>query len=162
MISVRDFEGLQWGWRDLTVKYRPRITLSEAIHIQYHDFWTMTTDKDKSFDCTLCPRSFARLEHLQRHRRSHTKEKPFQCPMCSHAFTRSDLLLRHKRLAHSAAIPTNGPTHSPPSASSTSTFLGLGEEEQPTSPSRSDTYRQLVTSEATYRRSSTKTSLNGQ
>lgn len=126
----------------------------------------MSTNKDKSFGCTLCPRYFARLEHLQRHRRSHTKEKPFQCTLCSHAFTRSDLLLRHKRLSHSAANPTNGSiqsTQSPRSRSSTSTFLGWEDEQPPTSPSRSDPHQQtILTGEATYRCTSVNTSLNGQ
>lgn len=121
----------------------------------------MSTNKKKNFDCTLCPRSFARLEHLQRHRRSHTKEKPFQCAVCPHAFTRSDLLLRHKRLAHSATSPTLGAAQSPRSRSSTSTFLGLGEEELPTTPSRSDIYQQIVTDEAIYQRSSINTPFNG-
>ncbi|KAF7555448.1 hypothetical protein G7Z17_g2167 [Cylindrodendrum hubeiense] len=48
--------------------------------------------------CTYCSRSFARAEHLHRHRRIHTREKPYTCD-CGVAFTRRDLLTRHWRLA---------------------------------------------------------------
>ena len=36
-------------------------------------------DKPRPHICRSCVRSFARLEHLQCHERSHTKEKPFEC-----------------------------------------------------------------------------------
>ncbi|KIW69994.1 hypothetical protein PV04_02306 [Phialophora macrospora] len=54
----------------------------------------------KTFVCHRCDRKFARLEHLQRHERSHTKEKPYHCVICIRAFTRKDLLTRHLRLYH--------------------------------------------------------------
>ncbi|KAH6680400.1 hypothetical protein B0J14DRAFT_444583, partial [Halenospora varia] len=52
-------------------------------------------DKPRPHVCGTCNRSFARLEHLKRHERSHTKEKPFECPECARCFARRDLLLRH-------------------------------------------------------------------
>ncbi|KAJ4199131.1 hypothetical protein NW759_016154 [Fusarium solani] len=84
------------------------------------------TKLPKTHRCQRCSRDFARLEHLQRHERSHTKEKPFRCSRCTKAFTRKyeplftvhplglsivsrkwlltmlhrDLLRRHDRLAH--------------------------------------------------------------
>ncbi|CEO60345.1 hypothetical protein PMG11_04976 [Penicillium brasilianum] len=61
----------------------------------------------KPYLCQRCPRAFARLEHLQRHDRSHTKEKPYVCVQCPKAFTRKDLLARHERLTHQ---PGNSPT----------------------------------------------------
>ncbi|KAH8599870.1 hypothetical protein B0O99DRAFT_466636, partial [Bisporella sp. PMI_857] len=58
------------------------------------------TDKPRPHVCGTCQRSFARLEHLKRHERSHTKEKPFECPECARCFARRDLLLRHQQKLH--------------------------------------------------------------
>ncbi|EXJ94557.1 zinc finger protein ADR1 [Capronia coronata CBS 617.96] len=67
------------------------------------------TDKPRPHVCTTCMRSFARLEHLKRHERSHTKEKPFQCPECARCFARRDLLLRHQQKLHSSTTPSSRP-----------------------------------------------------
>ncbi|KAK4076894.1 hypothetical protein Purlil1_12518 [Purpureocillium lilacinum] len=37
------------------------------------------SDKTRPHVCAACQRSFARLEHLNRHERTHTREKPFEC-----------------------------------------------------------------------------------
>ena len=65
------------------------------------------TDKPRPHVCATCTRSFARLEHLKRHERSHTKEKPFACPECTRCFARRDLLLRHQQKLHMTALPTS-------------------------------------------------------
>lgn len=67
------------------------------------------TDKPRPHICGTCQRSFARLEHLKRHERSHTKEKPFQCPECSRCFARRDLLLRHQQKLHQTTTPSSRP-----------------------------------------------------
>ncbi|KAJ9602898.1 hypothetical protein H2200_012678 [Cladophialophora chaetospira] len=67
------------------------------------------TDKPRPHVCTTCMRSFARLEHLKRHERSHTKEKPFECPECTRCFARRDLLLRHQQKLHSSTTPSARP-----------------------------------------------------
>ncbi|KAK0623818.1 fungal-specific transcription factor domain-containing protein [Immersiella caudata] len=67
------------------------------------------TDKPRPHVCGTCQRSFARLEHLKRHERSHTKEKPFQCPECSRCFARRDLLLRHQQKLHQTTTPSSRP-----------------------------------------------------
>lgn len=69
-------------------------------------------DKPRPHACTTCGGSFARLEHLTRHERSHTKEKPFECFECTRCFARKDLLLRHQHKLH-----TINPTSSQPRAS---------------------------------------------
>src|SRR5271156_1221380 len=77
------------------------------------------TDKPRPHICATCTRSFARLEHLKRHERSHTKEKPFECPECSRCFARRDLLLRHQQKLHSTTTPSSRPRNRRESASST-------------------------------------------
>ncbi|KAL3473949.1 fungal-specific transcription factor domain-containing protein [Aspergillus californicus] len=67
------------------------------------------TDKPRPHGCTTCGRSFARLEHLKRHERSHTKEKPFECPDCARCFARRDLLLRHQQKLHMTTTPASRP-----------------------------------------------------
>ncbi|EHY56252.1 zinc finger protein ADR1 [Exophiala dermatitidis NIH/UT8656] len=53
----------------------------------------------KSLPCRFCNRHFRRLEHVQRHERTHTKETPFRCP-CGKSFSRRDLQRRHEKAAH--------------------------------------------------------------
>lgn len=67
------------------------------------------TDKPRPHVCATCQRSFARLEHLKRHERSHTKEKPFECPECARCFARRDLLLRHQQKLHQTSTPSARP-----------------------------------------------------
>src|SRR4051794_4496264 len=73
------------------------------------NFLPPKTDKPRPHICATCTRSFARLEHLKRHERSHTKEKPFECPECSRCFARRDLLLRHQQKLHSTTTPSSKP-----------------------------------------------------
>ncbi|KAJ4149916.1 hypothetical protein LMH87_010690 [Akanthomyces muscarius] len=75
------------------------------------------TDKPRPHVCATCQRSFARLEHLKRHERSHTKEKPFECPECQRCFARRDLLLRHQQKLHQTTTPSARPRNRRESAS---------------------------------------------
>ncbi|KYK56626.1 hypothetical protein DCS_03628 [Drechmeria coniospora] len=75
------------------------------------------TDKPRPHVCGTCQRSFARLEHLKRHERSHTKEKPFDCPECGRCFARRDLLLRHQQKLHQTSTPSSRPRNRRESAS---------------------------------------------
>ncbi|KAL3423378.1 zinc finger protein [Phlyctema vagabunda] len=79
------------------------------------------TDKPRPHVCGTCQRSFARLEHLKRHERSHTKEKPFECPECARCFARRDLLLRHQQKLHMTTTPSSRPRNRRESAASTTT-----------------------------------------
>ncbi|KAH6973990.1 hypothetical protein EDB80DRAFT_318697 [Ilyonectria destructans] len=76
------------------------------------------TDKPCPYVCGTCQRSFARLEHLKRHKLTHTKEKPFECPVCKRRFARGDLLLRHQQKLHQTSTLPSGPRSRRKSASS--------------------------------------------
>ncbi|KAH7020959.1 uncharacterized protein B0I36DRAFT_252471 [Microdochium trichocladiopsis] len=58
--------------------------------------------KPKTLPCRYCSKRFRRVEHVQRHERTHTKEKPFSCgwARCGKTFGRRDLLVRHEKLVH--------------------------------------------------------------
>ncbi|KAL4806830.1 fungal-specific transcription factor domain-containing protein [Aspergillus unguis] len=81
----------------------------------------MVKKATREYECPRCSRSFARLEHLQRHERS---QKPFGCDKCTKSFTRKDLLVRHERLAHSSS-PAAPTPESNPTASTEPVFDGL-------------------------------------
>ncbi|KAK6637320.1 hypothetical protein RUM44_007735 [Polyplax serrata] len=55
-------------------------------------------DKDKTFTCGACNRSFGYKHVLQNHERTHTGEKPFECRECHKRFTRDHHLKTHMRL----------------------------------------------------------------
>ncbi|OJD33743.1 c2h2 transcription protein [Diplodia corticola] len=56
--------------------------------------------------CSQCPSSFLRLEHLKRHERDHWDSKPYTCHLCGKGFTRSDTLKRHEHVH--AAVSSDG------------------------------------------------------
>ncbi|CAM1510774.1 Fc.00g082870.m01.CDS01 [Cosmosporella sp. VM-42] len=104
--------------------------------------------KPPTFACQYCPRSFKRLEHVQRHERTHTKEAPFKCP-CGRAFARRDLLTRHERSAHGrrmtgrrrAATPASPDTESSLSLAQDTTDSGIGMLQTPPGTRQSPTSR---------------------
>ncbi|KAE9378582.1 hypothetical protein N431DRAFT_529030, partial [Stipitochalara longipes BDJ] len=58
--------------------------------------------------CSECGHEFNRIDHLNRHRRSHDPQNVCLCPICERSFTRGDSLTRHIR-SHREAISQNLP-----------------------------------------------------
>ncbi|KAA1100095.1 hypothetical protein PGT21_029292 [Puccinia graminis f. sp. tritici] len=48
--------------------------------------------------CPFCGMTFKKLEHCQRHERTHTLARPYSCTVCMKTFARQDTLNRHLRL----------------------------------------------------------------
>ncbi|KAH0542061.1 hypothetical protein FGG08_003526 [Glutinoglossum americanum] len=49
-------------------------------------------------ECDICHSTFARAEHLSRHKRTvHSQEKKFQCDICGKTCSRSDNLRQHRK-----------------------------------------------------------------
>ncbi|GAA5825831.1 hypothetical protein JCM3770_005237 [Rhodotorula araucariae] len=91
--------------------------------------------KTKVATCRYCDMTFRKLEHAQRHERTHTLDRPYACDTCGKTFARQDTLHRHTRL-HSRK-EEDGPTGKAPrkrrtsNASSTKPPIKAGGETSP-------------------------------
>ena len=56
------------------------------------------------FRCPICSKYFSRLNHLERHRRTHTGERPFSCRLCDRSFTDKSNLQHHTLRMHRTSV----------------------------------------------------------
>ncbi|GAA5886024.1 hypothetical protein JCM6882_004237 [Rhodosporidiobolus microsporus] len=83
---------------------------------------TKKRKEGRTVTCSYCDMSFKKLEHLQRHERTHTLDRPYACDSCGKTFARQDTLHRHSRLharkEDDAPNPKSGKKRRPSNASS--------------------------------------------
>lgn len=53
--------------------------------------------------CFVCNRTYERVDHLNRHLKSHDNERAYKCSDCGKGFNRADLLNRHRSSHENAA-----------------------------------------------------------
>ncbi|KAI9768800.1 MAG: hypothetical protein M1840_004614 [Geoglossum simile] len=59
-------------------------------------------------ECDICRSTFARAEHLSRHKRTvHSQEKRFRCDICGKSCSRSDNLRQHRKTHRQAPKDTD-------------------------------------------------------
>lgn len=63
--------------------------------------------------CPLCPKTYSRLDHLQRHLANHAPWRPFVCSSCTKSFKRKDVLRRHSIVCNADHEPHNKQTKTP-------------------------------------------------
>ncbi|XP_075224801.1 uncharacterized protein LOC142326303 [Lycorma delicatula] len=63
-------------------------------------------EKNQTFECMSCKRSFPRMYSLKRHLQLHNTDKRYPCPHCSFVFTHPYNRDRHVRKQHSNKITT--------------------------------------------------------
>lgn len=71
--------------------------------------------------CPVCPKTYSRIDHLQRHLASHAPGRPFVCAICRKAFKRRDVLRRHSIMCHAHAGGGIDYTCEPPKTRTTRT-----------------------------------------
>ena len=53
---------------------------------------------DKVFECQQCGNSFARAQHLAKHKTIHSDAKPYACRICGTSFRIKELLKSHEKI----------------------------------------------------------------
>ncbi|GAA5953927.1 hypothetical protein JCM21900_003055 [Sporobolomyces salmonicolor] len=94
-----------------------------------------STKNERIVSCSHCEMTFKKLEHAQRHERTHTLDRPYACDTCGKTFARQDTLHRHNRL-HTRA-DDDGPKGPKKRRASTSTSASTKPAVPPKSPKSS-------------------------
>ena len=86
-------------WYELAkdcIDFQPIVLLSKIDSVL-----TGNKNREKTFECLICPSKFALMKNLKRHVETvHGKRKPFQCSICPSKFAEKKTLKRHILSVH--------------------------------------------------------------
>ena len=86
-------------WYELAkdcIDFQPIVLLSKIDSVA-----TRNKNREKTFECLICPSKFASMKNLKRHVETvHEKKKPFQCSICPSKFAEKIALKRHILSVH--------------------------------------------------------------
>ena len=91
--------GCELTWYELAkdcIDFQPIVLLSKIDSVS-----TRNKNREKTFECLICPSKFALMKNLKRHVETvHEKKKPFQCSICPSKFAEKIALKRHILSVH--------------------------------------------------------------
>lgn len=68
------------------------------------------SDKNQSFQCSICDYTAIRRSNLRKHTYTHTLDKPHKCEICSESFIKKRSYKKHMQFAHAKKFPYECPT----------------------------------------------------
>lgn len=66
-------------------------------HLATHSARLSPKFRNKTFTCSLCPKTTESRSHMMIHMRSHTTEKPYACPICGNRYKMKSHIKEHIR-----------------------------------------------------------------
>ncbi|RZF39062.1 hypothetical protein LSTR_LSTR006599 [Laodelphax striatellus] len=95
---------LEQGSENSLDKMRKKTKTNSISEKKTNDKELRESEKEKSWECSVCSNRFKQRKSLKVHMRKHTGIRPYECGICGKTFTQSGTLLSH-RAVHTDARP---------------------------------------------------------